>query len=242
MLKFLFERRDTVDNNLHKDHRQRVKKEFLRQGFSDSTPPHKILEMLLFYSIPRSDTNETAHLLLEHFGSISGVLDADINELKKIKGVGENTAILLKLMVPVIRRYINGKTADKNCFQSVDEVGEFLMRKYMGFSKEIFAITSFDNKGRLLGFDVISEGNLATVTVTTRSVVEKVIQRNAGCIVLSHNHPGGQATPSDTDIQTTVRLCEAIRNLNVTVIDHIILCDDDYVSLALSKQYRHIFK
>ena len=93
------------DKNPHKDHRQRVRNEFLENGFSDATPPHKILEMLLFYGIPRRDTNEIAHALLDKFGSFSAVLEASTYELTQVKGINEYTAALIKLMLPICRRY-----------------------------------------------------------------------------------------------------------------------------------------
>ncbi len=232
-----------MDGQLHKDHRKRVRAEFLANGFSEATSPHKVLEMLLFYGIPRADTNETAHLLLKHFGSFDRVIDAPIEELKKIKGMGENTAVLIKLMAPVIRLYMKEKTdPGRKRYFTLDELGEFLKMKYIGFTKEAFAITCLDSQGSMLGFDIVAEGEVGTVSVSTRNVVETVINRNATYVVLSHNHPGGEATPSYDDIETTEKLCGVLRNINVAVLDHIILCDNDYVSLAISKNYKHLFK
>ena len=91
-------------NDLHKQHRERVRKDFLENGFSDSTSAHKFLELLLFYCIPRKDTNEIAHLLLKEFGSLSGVLEAETSDLIKVKGIGENAAALIKLMLPLFRK------------------------------------------------------------------------------------------------------------------------------------------
>lgn len=232
-----------MDGQLHKDHRKRVRAEFLANGFNEATPPHKVLEMLLFYGIPRADTNETAHLLLEHFGSFDKVIDAPIEELKKIKGMGENTAVLIKLMADVTRLYMKEKTQlGRKKYYTLDELGNFLTTKYIGFTKEAFAVTTLDSQGSVLGFDIIAEGDVGTVTVSTRNLLETVIKRNAAYVVLSHNHPGGDAVPSYEDIQTTEKLCGVLRNINVSVLDHIILCDNDYVSLAISKSYKHLFE
>lgn len=232
-----------MEGQLHQNHRKRVRAEFLANGFNEATPPHKVLEMLLFYGIPRADTNETAHLLLERFGSFDRVIDAPVEELKKVKGMGDNTAVLVKLMASVVRLYMKEKTQPgRKCYSTLDELGDFLTVKYIGFTKEAFAITSLDNQGSILGFDIVAEGEVGTVSVSTRNVVETVIKRNATYVVLSHNHPGGQATPSYEDIKTTEKLCDVLRNINVGVLDHIILCDNDYVSLAVSESYSHIFK
>lgn len=228
---------------LHKDHRKRVREEFLANGFSEATPPHKILEMLLFYSIPRADTNETAHLLLKQFGSFDKVIDAPVEELKKVNGVGENTAVLLKLIADVTRLYMKEKTdLGRKKFYSLDEVGDFLTTRYIGRTKETFAVTSFDNQGSMLGFDIIAEGEVGEVSISLRNLVETAIKRNAAYVILSHNHPGGQAVPSNRDIETTTKICEVLRNINIAVLDHIILCDNDYVSLLISDSYKHLFR
>lgn len=232
-----------MDGQLHKEHRKRVREEFLANGFSEATPPHKILEMLLFYSIPRVDTNETAHLLLEHFGSFDKVVDAPIEELKEVEGVGENTAVFLKLMADVTRLYMREKTTlNRKKYFSLDELGGFLTTKYIGRTKETFAVTTLDGQGSMLGFDIIAEGEVGEVLVSTRNLVETVIKRNAAYVILSHNHPGGEAVPSYRDIQTTETICNVLKNINIAVLDHIILCDNDYVSLAISKSYKHLFK
>ncbi len=232
-----------MDEQLHKDHRKRVREEYLANGFSEATPPHKILEMLLFFGVPRVDTNDTAHLLLNQFGSFDKVIDAPIEELKKVKGVGENIAVLLKLMADVTRLYMKEKTKlNRNKYFSLDELGEFLTNRYIGRTKETFAVTSLDSQGSMLGFDIIAEGEVGEVVISTRNLVETVINRNATYVVLSHNHPGGDAMPSYQDIETTEKICGVLRNINIAVLDHIILCDNDYVSLAISQSYKHLFK
>lgn len=232
---------ENLNENLHAKHRQRVRDEFFARGFSDDTPDHKILEMLLFFSIPRIDTNKLAHILINNFGSFSKVLDASPEELMKVKGIGENSAALIKLMIPVIRAYTNDKLSRQKKFEDMDEIGSYIEHKYLGFTNEVFAVTSLDNRGCPIKFDIVSEGDLESVAVSTRTVIETVIKRGATAVVLSHNHPGGQAVPSTADIKTTETLCTALNNINVKVLDHIILCDDDYVSLALSQSYRHLF-
>ena len=160
----------------------------------------------------------------------------------RVDGVGENTAILIKLMMPIIRMYTNDKLKQNKKFDSADEIGEYLTKKYIGYTKEIFAIVSLNNKGAVIAFDVVSEGDMVEVPISVRNVIETVLKRNATAVILSHNHPGGQAIPSAADIETTKILCDALRNIGVAVLDHYILCDDDYVSLAISQNYKHLFK
>ena len=116
-------------DNIHKNHRERVRKEFLEQGFNMNTPKHKIIEMLLFYGIPQKDTNEIAHNLIEHFGSIEALLEADADELKNIKGIGENCVALIKLVQFISEYYLDEKNKYKKHFEDLDEICELIVRK-----------------------------------------------------------------------------------------------------------------
>lgn len=230
-----------MSENLHNEHRKRVKNEFLENGFSEETPPHKMLELLLFYSIPRKDTNELAHRLINTFGSLEAVLEASVDQLKKVDGVGENTAVLLKLILPFTRRYTSKKIIQKQNFTTSNQLGDFLVAKYIGFNKETFAITSLNAKGMFLGFDILSVGDATSVELSVRKVIETVIKRNPACVVMSHNHPSGSALPSTDDIRLTVNLSETLENINVKLLDHIIICNNDYISMAQSKEFDFIF-
>ena len=227
--------------NLHAKHRQRVRDEFLANGFTDATPPHKIVEMLLFYSIPRGDTNEIAHDLLNHFGSISAILDASPTELKRIKGIGDNSAIMLNLLRHVCRAYHKDKLKKGHKPFSLDEIGLYLEKKHFGLTKEYFSIVTFNSKGEQIAFDMITEGDVTSVGVSIRNIIEIVIERKAASAVIAHNHPNGIALPSHEDIQLTDRISKALAHINVPLLDHFIVIDDDHVSLAQSAAYYHMF-
>lgn len=230
------------DTNPHKEHRDRVRKEFLENGFNDATPPHKIIEMLLFYSIPRKDTNELAHALLNRFGSIAGILEATHEELMRVEGIGQNSATLLKLILPICRYYQNNKISQNTAPKTMDSLGEILIKKHFGFTKEVFAITTFNNKGHIIAFDILNSGDVSSVGISTRSVIEKIIERKAVSAVISHNHPNGNALPSVTDIEMTKRIVKALSHISVPLLDHIIVTEDDFVSLSQSQQFSSIFK
>lgn len=231
-------------NNPHKDHRQRVRKEFLENGFSSATPPHKVLEMLLFYSIPRKDTNEIAHALLDRFGSLSAVLEAKPGELQKVEGIGENSVALLKLMLPLFRIYEDSKKTKGFVPNSIDSVCDFVKAKYIGFTKEAFSITTFDSKGCLIAFDFLGSGDVSAVNVSTREVVSKVLERNAVSVIISHNHPHSNALPSPADVETTKQIFTALAHLNIKLLDHIIVSneDNDCISMLQTPKYTHLFK
>ena len=230
-----------MEENVHSGHRERVRKEFLKNGFDEDTPPHKIMEMLLFYSIPRKDTNEIAHELVSRFGSIAGIIDAPVDELVKVNGVNTNTAALIKLIMPVARRYMFDKKRNTHKYSNIDEVGNYLLSRYMGYSKEVFSITSFSGSGSILGFDILSEGDVSEVSISTRTVIEAVLKRQAVCAIIAHNHPDGVAVPSDDDIAVTENIKNALAHINVRLLDHLIIADGDYVSMAQSRLYKQIF-
>ena len=230
-----------MGENLHEKHRKRVRAELLKNGFSDITPDHRIIETLLFFSIPRCDTNETAHLLLNRFGSVKGILEAEPEELMEVKGIGENSAALLKLMLPLFRVYQKEQDKKGNTSLTFDGLCNYIIKKHFGFKNEVFAVTTFNSRGGIIDFDILNSGDVSSVRISTRSVIETVIKRNAVSVVISHNHPNGNALPSNNDIEMTVRIKNALDNINVALIDHIIVADNDCVSLAQSKAYRNIF-
>ncbi len=230
-----------MGESIHSGHRERVRQDFLKNGFSETTPPHKIIEMLLFYSIPRRDTNETAHELLNRFGSISGILDAPVEQLTEVPGVNSNTAALIKLILPIARIYRNDKCAGVEKFGNMDEICAYLMNKYFGYNKEVFSVTSLSAGGKLIGYDILSEGNVSEVNISTREIIETVLKRRAACIVIAHNHPDGVALPSKEDIAVTETVNSALSHINVKLLDHIVIAGDDYVSMAQSKCFKYIF-
>ena len=228
--------------NLHSGHRQRVRKEFLEHGIDENTPAHKVFELLLFYSIPRCDTNEIAHRLLERFGSISAVLDAPIKELVEVKGISESSALLLKLVIPIARVYKCEKQKIPVKFNSLDEIGDFLLERYFGYTQEVLSLVCLDGNGRFLSCEIIEKGDIASVGVSARKIIQAISKTNARCVALAHNHPGGVAVPSAADISVTQMIAEAVSHIDVKLLDHFIIANEDYVSMAQSAKYREIFK
>ncbi len=230
------------EENIHAGHRQRMRRELIEQDGFDRIEPHRILEVLLFYGIPRKDTNPIAHELLLKFGSLAGVMDADIESLMKVKGMTENAAALIKIIMPLARRYKDEKFKIGHKFDSCNEMGDFLVSKYIARKNECFAITSLDNEGGLLGFDIISEGIPDAVSVDFRDVASTVLRRNASCVIISHNHITKNALPSQEDIATTLSLKNSLESISVRLLDHVIIAGDDYISMRQSENYSIIFK
>lgn len=219
--------------NMHAGHRIRMKKQFLEQGL-ESLPPHNVLELILFYSVPQKDTNALAHELISRFGTLAGVLDAPVEELQKIKGITEHSAALIKLFPAVSSRYFEEKTDFSGTQNVMEVVGRRLVAKYIGKTTEIAYLICLDNRLRELYFGPISEGSTDSVSIITRKIVEVALRYNASGVILAHNHPNGFAIASRKDIETTIQLCDALRPISIKLLDHIIVSGDDFISMEQS--------
>ena len=214
---------------IHDGHRQRLKDQFLsRPGAADD---HQLLELLLFYTNPRGDTNPTAHLLLDHFGSLAGVLDALPEELLKVKGVGQQTVVLLKLAKELGGRYLTVRSDMGRPVNGSADAYEILRYYFFGARSEKVYLLCMDGKGKNLGVRLIAEGSVNAAEVTTRGVVEAALSLNATRVILSHNHTSGLALPSEEDRATTAYLDKVLASVGVQLEDHLIFVDDDMVSL-----------
>ena len=229
-------------DNIHKGHRDRLKKEFLNGFFGDSTPDHKWLELLLFYCIPQRDTNPLAHELIKKFGSISGVLNAPVEELIKFNGLTENTVVLLKLITPIMRKCELESIAELNPHATSDYIGNIAMKQFYGLQKERLGVFLLGATGKLLGFKFLGEGDLEQVGISIRKIVKYALDNDAQSVILAHNHPGYYALPSDIDLEATANLFKTLGKLNIRLIDHLIVSGKDYVSLAQTPKYQYIFK
>lgn len=219
-------------DNPHNGHRDRLRKKFLDNSF-DGLETHEILELVLYYAIPRKDTNPIAHRLIDNFGSISAVFDAPIDKLKE-QGISENCAIYLKLIPQICRMYMDDKHNNKDKIIDINNAGEKLKHKFVGRDYEAVVLLLLDSKFKEVFCGIISKGSISACEVYVRKVIELAVLYNAKFAVLAHNHPSGLALPSNADIATTKKVYQALRLIDVALIDHIIVADDDYVSLKES--------
>ncbi len=226
---------------MHDKHRLRVKAEFLNGNYNDYTPAHKWLELLLFYCVPRIDTNPLAHELLAKYKTIDGVLSAPVSELIKFKGITENGAVLLKLIIPIARQCEIEKSNKLIKSLTPQNYGDYLMSRFYGLDLEHFGILSLDALGKIIDFKLFTQNSNTQVGITTKESLKFILNTNAVCAVIAHNHPNGYALPSKTDIDTTVSFAASLSRVNVRLLDHIIIAGQDYVSMAQSKDYSYIF-
>lgn len=218
---------------IHDGHRERVKEEVLKTGL-EHLPPHRVLEYLLFFAKPRGDTNELAHSLVQRFGSLTGVLDAPYEELLQVKGVGRNTALLLRVIPEVARRYYREKADTAPRGNLMEWVAEQMVARYVGYTEERFMLVCLDNKLKVLFFDMVAVGVADSVQVQFRTLAQIALRYNATGVILGHNHPHGMALPSRADREATRNLARMFHGLSIDLLDHIVVAGDDYVSMAQS--------
>lgn len=217
---------------IHEGHRKRMKEEFLK-GDLDNMPPHRVLELLLFYAIPQRDTNELAHRLLERFGSLADVLEAPYEDLMRVKGVGEHTAVLIRFISGLTRRYYTERavTADPG-EEPMKVIGQRMVASYIGRNEERLTLVCLDHRLRVLFFDTVMVGVSDSVQVQFRTLVKIAMECNAPNVILGHNHPHGIAIPSEADKRLTLELVRMFRDLDITLLDHFIVAGGCYTSMA----------
>ncbi len=220
----------TNESDLHRGHRQRLKKRFLEEGL-DNFEPHNILELLLFFGIPRRDTNPLAHQLLDTYGSFSAVLDAPFDDLVKMKGMTESAAFLLKLCTGVSRAYDIDKADHTVLLNSLAAIEKYIQPFFKGKTNEEFYAFYLDNACKVITSRRLSEGGLNSAPVSIRRIVEYAISSNCTNVIVAHNHPHGLASPSHADCVTTIDIYRALKTCEVNLLDHIIVSPSGCTSM-----------
>ena len=216
---------------IHDGHREKMRRRFLEtglEGFAD----HEALELLLYYAIPRRDTNPIAHALMERYGTLSAVLNAPVEDLQKVEGIGGSAAVLLSLVSRINRKARLADAAQETVINSTEQAGAYLLERFAGETREVVYLMCLDRKGKLLACKRLADGGAASADLNIRKVMETVLLTSASAVILSHNHPSGVALPSPEDTGTTLQVREALRTIGVELVDHIIVADRDFVSMA----------
>ncbi|MEE3333409.1 MAG: JAB domain-containing protein [Ruminococcus sp.] len=214
----------------HGGHRQRMRKKYLENGI-DVFADHEALELLLYYAVPQKDTNALAHKLLNHFGSFAGIFDASHSLLKEF-GLTDHQITLLKLIPDFSRLYLIDKNKDRPV--DINNLCEFFSDKFIGRTTEIVYILLLDSKDKELYSGVLSKGSINSADLPIRKIVELALSYNAASVAIAHNHLSGIALPSKIDLVTTNLIYKSLKLINVRLIDHVIVSEDDSISLAQS--------
>lgn len=216
----------TTENktNIHEGHRQRMKERFLNYGVESFTEV-QLLETLLFYGVPKKDTNDTAHLLIDTFGSFAKVIEADYKDLVKVNGIGDNAASLLKFFQMASKRYLISSYSreEKSLLSSPEELCRFCSNLFLGNTNEVIYAIGLDNDLFFIDMELVAEGDPSQVPMPTRKIVEFALKCKCSHIALAHNHPIGSSMASRSDIVSTVELKDTLEGMGIDLVDHIIV-------------------
>ena len=215
---------------MHENHRARMQARVERDGL-DSLAEHEALEYLLFLSIPRQDTNELAHRLIQHFGSFCKVMEAEPEELMRVEGIGPKSARLIATVMAFSRYYELKKRKPHSTLKTAEAAIDYVRPLFHNLQNERLYLILLDDACRPVQDLCVAEGVPNRVTVDTRKLLRAVARTNSTCGILAHNHPTGLAIPSEADRLTTYRIMEVTGQLGFTIMDHIIIAGEDACSM-----------
>lgn len=212
-------------------HRKRLRERFLKTGFAGFAD-HEIVELLLTLAIPRSDVKKPAKDLLQRFGNLRGILDAPLDELREVKGIGEVAPVALRIIREAATLYLQQKVEVAGSMADPAHLYEFWRVRLGGLQNEVFEVAYLDSSARLLrdGIERLEAGTVDRATVYPRKVMEAALRKGAAALVFAHNHPSGDVTPSEQDKTITQALVLAATTLNIQVLDHLIVSSDKVFS------------
>ncbi|MCL1987728.1 MAG: DNA repair protein RadC [Firmicutes bacterium] len=224
-----------MKENIHENHRSRIRKRFTEnglKGFAD----HEVLELLLYYCYPRKDTNAIAHAMLREYGSLYNLFEADIQDIVNRCNTTQNVAVLLTMIPKLANLYFSSKwTTEKPILDNLDTAIKYATSLFIGRTKETFYIFCLDSAYKLNQTALIAEGTLSETPIYPREIVSEALKHQAVNLILAHNHPSGNATPSHQDIETTKKIAEIMQFLGITLIDHLIIAGINHYSFAANK-------
>ncbi len=225
------EKENTAKENPHEHHRKRMKARFLQDGL-DTFEDHEALEMLLYYSIPRNDTNEIAHALLKEFGSLSAVFDADIDALTEVPGIGYESALLIRFVTEMCRRYEVDSRKKQPRVPDKKAAEEYCRPYFMGDNREMFIALLLDATFHVRKVCVIEHGDKESVFVNVSRIVKEVVNNHQPYVLLAHSHPNGFPYPSSEDRSITMMLADKLMAVNAMLCDHLIFSRSDVYFLS----------
>jgi len=220
-----------VSEDTYKGHRKRLREKFLKSGLA-GFHDYEIVELLLTLGSPRKDCKQQAKEALKRFKTLRGVLAASPEELQEIDGIGAHSAFGIKLMQEVAREFLKEKIIDKPFYKSPREIFDYLYHSMRDLKKEDFKVIYLNSRNQIVETADVFEGTVNSSLVSTREVIEGALKHNATSLIFVHNHPSGNPEPSNNDKELTRELVYAGKIMQVKVLDHIIVGDNNYFSFA----------
>ncbi len=224
-------------SHVHKGHRERVKQQLLKRGY-DHLYDHEILELLLFYAVPRKDTNPIAHELIERFGSLKKLMEADVELIAEASGIGISAAILIKTAMEMTKRYVRAEADPIVYYDSLLKVITYAKGLYVGCTRELSYALLFDNRMRRIDEIIVGDGIVNASPLYFRRLAEAVIKKNAASVILVHNHPDGNPAPSMEDEAIPRQIYDFLRTMSVPLLEHVIVSGREaFPMMRFSGQY-----
>ncbi len=220
--------------DIHSGHRERMRQRFLQEG-GEGFHDHELLELLLYYAVPRGDTNPLAHKLIKEFGSLPTLVEAEPADISNLCSVGQNTAILISLQKELSRRCMQARWRDRPMINSLSRAVDYCKALMAYKNREYFYVICLDNKRRLINTVQIAEGTVNSAAIHPRIVIQAALKLQASAVIFTHNHPGGSSKPTFEDIETTTKLWRLLHAIEVQLIDHIIVADGTTFSFLDNK-------
>jgi DNA repair protein RadC len=222
-----------MSNNLphYTGHRERLRNRFLKSGY-DGMADYEVVELLLTLAIPRKDVKEPAKRLIQQFGNLKGILDAPVEELRKVEKIGEVTAVALKIIRAAATLYLQQNAEGREMLSDPLQLAAFWRMRIGGLANEVFQVGYLDSAYRLLrdGIETLEEGTIDRAAVYPRRVVESALRRGAAALIVAHNHPNGNVQPSEQDKLMTRALVLAAETVQLKIVDHLIVSSADVFS------------
>ncbi len=224
-----------VSDNVHAGHRKRLRQRFINDGNLNNFQSHEVLELLLFYALPRRDTNALAHKIINKYGSLKRVFEMPAEELINNRDLTENAAVLLSLIKQVAKDYILSETESRLKIRSKNDAAGIVEPLLAHRINEAFCIICLDANQNVINIECFEEGEPGYTDIDVDRVIAKVVEHKAAFAIIAHNHPNGTYSPSSDDISTTNVIRRALSMANVTLMDHLIVCGDRSYSLAQNR-------
>lgn len=211
-------------------HRQRLRSRFLKGG-EKGTPDYELIELLLCGVIPRGDVKPLAKALLHACGSISALLQADVDKLRAIPGIGDSTIAMLKGVYEVACRLGREEVSNEQAFESWPAIIKYLRARMSHLTIEQLRLLFLDHKNKIIADEIQQQGTVNRTPVFPREVVKRALEVGASSLIMAHNHPSGDPTPSQADIDITRKVIQAAQALDIQVLDHLIVGRFGHISL-----------
>ncbi len=222
--------------NVHDGHREKIREEFKQYGL-EHFKDHEVLELLLFYTISRTDTNVLGHNLIEKFGSFSGVIDAQYELLCEVDGIGKNSALYINLLASIIKRYMEDQNSKINYIKTPDDAISFMQYKFICQQRESIYLACLGNNGKVVFCTKVADGEPDTIKIIPSNLIKTALRADAVQVVIAHNHPNGICNPSSQDLRTTSILIDEFRKVDIELIDHIIVGADGVYSMKKNNMF-----